>query len=279
MMQESEAFVMQESEDLVMQESEKFMMQARKPDWYKEGWTLDIKTQSWVEDTDHQVEFLIHTMKLTGKERILDLACGFGRHSLALARRGFSVVGVDLTKDYIEDARKQAKEEGLKIEFIQSDLRDLNFDEEFDVVLNMGDGAIGYLENDTENLKIFDTVAASLRPGGKHFMDIMSADYADTHFPCSLWDSGLHGLTLSRFEWDKESRIMLYGQNDFAYGKVLTKPVFTTGNPTRLYHADEIRSIMNQRNMQVIGMYGKFDGTPYSSNEIQMMVYSQKGAV
>lgn len=61
-------------------------------------------------------------------------------------------------------------------------------------------GAIGYLENDTENLKILDVVAKALKPGGKHFMDIVSADYADTHFPCKLWDAGERGLTLSSFE-------------------------------------------------------------------------------
>ena len=76
----------------------------RQPDWYKYGWSLDIKEQSWTEDTENQVEFLIKTLRLTGEERILDLACGYGRHALALARRGFSVVGVDITPVYIEDA-------------------------------------------------------------------------------------------------------------------------------------------------------------------------------
>lgn len=53
-------------------------MKAQKDDWYKHGWTLDIKNQSWVEDTENQVDFIIKTLRLTGKERILDLACGYG---------------------------------------------------------------------------------------------------------------------------------------------------------------------------------------------------------
>ena len=248
----------------------------KKDSWYKEIWSLDIKDQSWTEETNAQVDFLIRTLELTGGERILDLACGFGRHSLELARRGFTVVGVDITRAYIEDAAAQAEKEGLPARFLHGDIRDLTFREEFDVVLNMADGAIGYLENEAENLKIFDVISTALRPGGKHLMDIMSADYADTHFPCNLWDMGEKGLTLSRFEWDPDSRILLYGQNDFAYGAPLTKPVFGPADPIRLYHRDEIETILADRGMTVRQVYSRFDGTPGSSNAIQMIVYAQK---
>jgi 2-polyprenyl-3-methyl-5-hydroxy-6-metoxy-1,4-benzoquinol methylase len=74
-------------------------MQAKKSDWYKYGWTLDIKNQSWVENTEQQVDFIIKTLNLSGEERILDLACGYGRHSLSFARKGYSVVGVDITPE------------------------------------------------------------------------------------------------------------------------------------------------------------------------------------
>lgn len=249
----------------------------RKPsDWYKYGWSLDIKNQSWTEETVKQIDFLIDALALSGHERILDLACGFGRHSLELGRRGFSVVGVDITKTYIDDAIKQAAAENLPATFLHADIRSLTFREEFDVVLNMADGAIGYLESETENLKIFDAISRALRPGGKHVMDIMNADYADTHFPCNLWDMGQTGITLSRFEWDAESRIMLYGQNDFVYGDVLSMPRFDLADPIRLYHRGEIETIMAQRGMRVMKVFSRFDGTPGTDNDIQMIVYSQK---
>lgn len=251
-------------------------MKKCKSDWYKTIWSLDIKEQSWVEDTKHQVDFLIKEMNLTGNERILDLACGFGRHSLEFARRGFKVVGVDITYDFIQDAMENAKKDNLPAEFICSDIRELSFDNEFDCVINMADGAIGYLENDEENEKIFDCVAKALKPGGKHFMDIMSADYADTHFPCNLWDAGSYALTLSRFEWEKSTNILIYGQQDIEYGSELKKPEFVEGNPTRLYHEEEVNQIMKDRNMKVSKMFGTFDGVPASSNEIQMMVISEK---
>ena len=244
--------------------------------WYKEIWSLNIKNQSWTEDTKRQVDFIISALNLKGNERILDLACGFGRHSLELARRGFRVVGVDITEAYILDARKQAECENLSAVFIHADIRDIQFSEEFDVVLNMADGAIGYLENEEENLKIFDVVSRALKPGGRHFMDIMSADYADNHFPCSLWDPGEKSLTLSRFEWDRETRIMLYGQKGYTYGEIFTKPEFGPGDPIRLYGRREIEAILALRGMKVKSVYARFDGTPWTPNDIQMITVSQK---
>ena len=52
-------------------------------------------------------------------------------------------------------------------------------------------------------MKIFEIVSNALKKGGKHFMDIMNGSYAETHFPCKLWDEGEKCLILSAFEWEK----------------------------------------------------------------------------
>lgn len=222
-------------------------MRAKNADWYKHGWSLDIKNQSWVEDTENQVDFIIKTLNMTGEERILDLACGYGRHSISFARKGFSVVGIDITQEYINDAIKNSNDESLDAEFINSDIRDIRFKNEFDVVLNIADGAIGYLETDEENLKIFDVVARALKSGGKHFADICNAEYAEHFFPKVGWEIGEKALALSKFEWNKETRRMLYGGWDIPYGLPAQKPNITTGDPTRLYSIAELKSILQQR--------------------------------
>lgn len=94
---------------------------------------------------------------------------GYGRHSLEFARRGFSVTCVDITPAYIQFAREEARRQWLQAGFLCCDIRQIRFDDEFDVVQNMADGAIGYLENDEENRKNFSVAAKALKHGGRHF--------------------------------------------------------------------------------------------------------------
>lgn len=252
------------------------IMKPMENDWYKKIWTLDIQNQSWVENTRKEVDFLIEKLDLKGDEKVLDLACGFGRHSLELARRGFNVTGVDITSAYIKYATEQAKIEELNVRFICSDIRELQFENEFDVVLNMADGAVGYLENDEENLRIFVIVSKALKSGGKHFMDIMNGDYATTHFPCKLWAAGEKCLTLSNFEWNDETKTLIYGQLDFPYGEALPVPVMEEGNTIRLYSCSEIEEIYSKLGMYVFDSYADYNGKPASSKDIQLMICSRK---
>ena len=255
---------------------EVYFMKALDANWYKSIWSLDIKEQSWVEDTETQVDFVVSSLELTGKERILDLACGFGRHALSLARRGFQVTGVDITKEFIKDAIQTANTEGLNAQFINSDIRDLHIANEYDIVLNLADGAVGYLESDEENLKIFKVISNALKPGGKHFMDICNAEHADHYFPSQYWDAGETALSISRFEWDDKKRIMLFGDNTITYGESAKKPNIEYGAPQRLYSLDEIDGIWKQLGMQVVQTFSNYFGKGASYKELQLMVHSRK---
>ena len=165
----------------------------------------------------------------------------------------------------------------LELDFVMTldgPIRTITFDKEFDVVLNMADGAIGYLEDDGENHKIFSVIAKALKNGGKHFMDIMNGSYAQTHFPCKLWDAGEKGLTLSAFEWEKDRKTLIYGQVDYMYGEALYKPEMKEGNPIRLYSLDEITEIFGKLGLRICNSFADFSGKPSSDNDIQLMVYS-----
>ena len=241
------------------------------------GWTLAIKDMSWVENTEQEVEFLIKTMSLNGTERILDLACGFGRHSLALAERGFSVVGVDITPVFIEDAKTSAAEKNLDIEFICSDIRSISYVKEFDVVLNLADGAIGYFENEHDNMKIFDVVSRALKPGGKHFMDICNGEHAECCFPERCWEAGSKTLSLADFRWDAQTKRMLYSESVIPYGELVERPVLSDSYPgIRLYSKEELKKILEERGMTIIDTYSDYLGAPDSYKNLQLMVYSRK---
>ena len=241
------------------------------------SWSLDIKKMSWTENTEKEVEFLIRTLALTGRERILDLACGFGRHSLAFAARGYEVVGVDLTPEFIADARKTAEERRYDATFVCADIREVAYREEFDVVLNLADGAIGYLENDAENLKVFDAVTRALKPGGKHFMDICNREHAERCFPRKGWEIGKQALSLADLRWDAVNRRMLYSGWFIPYGEVAERPVFDDPHPgIRLYSKNEISEIMKERGMHIVETFGDYGGAPDTYKKLQLMIFSRK---
>ncbi len=241
------------------------------------GWSLHIKDQSWVEDTENQVDFVISTLGLRGDERILDMACGFGRHALSLARRGFSVVGVDITEAYIEDARREAAKASLNAAFHLCDVRDIDFREEFDVVLNLADGAIGYFATDEENLVTFDKIAQALRPGGKHFMDVCNAEHAEQYFPKRHWQIGSKILSLPEFDWDRDRRRMIYGGWEIAFGEVAQRPVpMGRGDGARLYSLGELEAILRERQMHVVQAFSDYYGKEATAKELQLLVYARK---
>jgi len=244
----------------------------------QDGWNLHIKDESWVEDTENQVDFIINTLGLTGNERILDMACGFGRHTLSLARRGYSVLGVDITAEFINDAKSEAQKQSLcNAEFLLSNIRDINFKDEFDVVLNLADGAIGYFETDVENLVIFDKIARALKPGGKHFMDVCNAEHAEQFFPKRNWQIGSKILALPEFDWDKENRRMIYGGWEIVFGEIAQRPVpIGKGGGPRLYSLQELDEILRERSMDIVQTFSNYYGKPSTPKEMQLMIFSIK---
>ncbi len=246
-----------------------------------EDWSLSIKEMSWVEHTVEEVDFVVEALALRGGERVLDLACGYGRHALELARRGYRVVGVDITAAYIADARASAAQEGLGAEFVLADVREVAYAAEFDVVLNMADGAIGYFDTDAENLRLFDVIGRALRPGGRHVMGVCSAEHAAKHFPKRHWEAGSRCLSLADFEWDAATSRMQYRGHLFRFGDVLEAipDAFppAEGFGTRLYTLAELADILGRRGLAITAAYGAYDtAIPASPERLMQVVCSQK---
>ncbi len=87
--------------------------------------------------TAQEVEGLERILHLRKASRILDLACGAGRHAIELARRGYQVTGYDLSEDLVRRARADAKRAKVKVSFVRGDMRELDFRGRFDAVINM----------------------------------------------------------------------------------------------------------------------------------------------
>lgn len=104
--------------------------------------------------------------------RILDLACGKGRHSIYINQKGYDVTGIDLSAASIAYARQFTREE---LHFDVHDMRHPYKPNYFDFVLNLFT-SFGYFEHDTDNVVALSAIAESIKPGGKLVIDFMNTD-------------------------------------------------------------------------------------------------------
>jgi len=122
-----------------------------------------------------EVDAIVELLQPASGARLLDVACGWGRHSVELARLGFTVTGVDLSTRLLEEAADAAREEGVAVRWLERDIREMDFDGEFDGALSLF-SSLGYFASDEEDLRVLTGIRRALRPGGLFLLDTMHRD-------------------------------------------------------------------------------------------------------
>ncbi len=125
--------------------------------------------------TPKQVSRFIKLLKMKKGMKVLDLCCGPGRVSLELARRGYTIVGVDHMPHALREAKKRARKEKLSCKFILGDMSSFRKPESFNVVLSIFT-SFGYFKNQKQNQQVLSNIYTSLKPGGKLLMELMSRE-------------------------------------------------------------------------------------------------------
>lgn len=123
------------------------------------------------------IDKIVSYLKPDGGSRMLDVACGKGRHSMHLAAKGFDVTGIDLSVDSIKAASENEKE---NLHFYCHDMRLLFWINYFDVVFNLFT-SFGYFATERENDDAIRTMATALKPGGILVVDYLNTAYAVAH--------------------------------------------------------------------------------------------------
>jgi SAM-dependent methyltransferase len=159
--------------------------------WWEDFFNDDyIRTMEKVSDRqiEREVNFIEESLGVERGSALLDLACGTGRHAVELASRGYEMVGLDLSLAMLARAGDEAQDRGVKMNFVQGDMREMTFDEQFDAVFSWNT-SFGYFEEE-KNLAVVGRVHKALKTGGMFLLDVANRDFLTRQSPSLAWFEG-----------------------------------------------------------------------------------------
>jgi SAM-dependent methyltransferase len=202
---------------------------------------------------------------------VLDVPCGFGRHSVGLGRAGYRVVGVDRSQTLVDEARRRTGHQRWP-KLVTADYRQLPFaDGSFDVALNLF-SSLGYL-GDEEDTRVLAEIGRVLRPDGRVIIEMMHRDRLVSGFNERSW----HLLG--------EGRLLLEQRTfDYAAGVAqTTQTLIDTGGEresrtfsVRVYSATELLGMLARAGFAESKCYGDFDGAPFTPST-RLIVLARAG--
>lgn len=239
---------------------------------------LRLHTQP-ADRTAAQVDLIESALALPTGARVVDLACGTGRHAVALAERGYQVTCVDLSADYLARAANHAAAHGVHIELLKADARDLAGvpDSAVDAVICMY-SSFGYFTDERDNAAVLAEAARVLgRPYGALLLDVINRDwFVRNHFPSEFVPEPAAGVPAGPFvvrDYEEiDGRVYLH-QNTFdPTTSRLRWTCRDARDPTRervvvdyrMYSAHELLGLLHRTGLAPVTLFGDYDGTPYT---------------
>lgn len=181
--------------------------------WYRQiaaGWARRMisgdEPAAWAYNTEPEIQFAIQHLRLRPEHRILDLGCGWGRHSLPLAVYGLQVVGLDLSHELLALARYHARRQNLPIQWVEADLAHMPLRGSFDAVMQFCGNLLTWFAHRDQALEALWNVSSVLRPGGRL---LLGTDDWQPELPdrSQYWDEWRGGAAIYRHHYDQQMRI------------------------------------------------------------------------
>lgn len=224
------------------------------------------------ERTEEEVEFILSILDTQPGARVLDVPCGHGRHAIAFAQHGYEVTGYELNKHFLEVARKEADKKGMTITWLQGDMREINFNKEFDVALNLFT-AMGYFEEDADDQKFLDGVYRALRPGGEFILDYLNAYRLLRNFKPQNWEQ----LSDSTYVLHEREFDVVTGTMHDTKVHLDTDGEYTVTTNVRFYTPTELIKMLQQSGFTTAKTYGDFTGSALTMDAKRLIIHARKG--
>lgn len=239
-------------------------------EWWRESFGPAYLRMDIHNSSEEEVETILSLLELEPGARILDLCCGYGRHSIPLAERGFSVVGLDASPVMLEKAAQNARSKGVEVDWVLGDMRSIPFDSEFDAVINLFT-SFGYFDFETDDFAVLEEIEKVLKPEGRFLIDIVNRD------------SLLAGFAPRR--WEKRGNTYVLEENSFNLltSRVETRAILLTDAreeelfwSVRLYTAAELFFFMRGAGLEVIDVVGDWDESEYTRESTRLIAVAEK---
>jgi len=205
--------------------------------------------------------------------RVLDMACGPGRHSLELARRGYRVTGVDRTARYLEQLSTAARVEELEVEVVRRDMRDFRRPRSFDAAL-MWFTSLGYFEDPEDHHRVLLNLHDSLVPGGRLAVDVLGKEIV------------ARGIIERWWQWiDPEQLLLEEREVTRSWTWLHTRWTLLRGGERthwtmaqRLWSASELVAALRRAGFVHVSAHGGLDGAPYDGSAWRLIVVGERGS-
>ncbi len=243
--------------------------------WYRRAFRDDyllVYSHRTLKEARQQVAVAIRHLPFAPGQKLLDIACGSGRHLLAFAERGAQVTGIDLSPTLLEEAKTLFAESKFTATLKRVDMRKLPFREQFDGA-SMWFTSFGYFAREADDLQALKAMAATLRPGGWWWIDIPNPVYLRAHLipESSRTVKGLHG----RAEIDEQRRLV--GDRVI---KTITirddKGERSYEERVRLYTPEQFGSVIKRAQLTTHGVLGDYSGKALAATRPRQIWYGLK---
>jgi SAM-dependent methyltransferase len=242
------------------------------------GTDFDKATQ-WAKRLDQEIPFLRAWLRSWNAQHVLDLACGTGRHCLALAREGFAMTGVDASPAMLEEARRHAMDESIPCGFIQADMRHGWEVEAQDAILCVGNSLC--LLPDWQAVRdTLATIHAQLAPAGGIILHVLNyqrlAQPEHAFFPLKTdLEEGRarrHFLKMIEVKGD-EARVHMIRMEEESPGKWVRR---VSSDRLTVLRAPDLMHELVLAGFGEVQVYGSLKGETYHSNSHDVVLCARK---
>ncbi|UOE92139.1 class I SAM-dependent methyltransferase [Alkalihalobacillus sp. LMS39] len=233
--------------------------------WYEEHFQTDYLMiyKHRHENASSELEKLLPFISINENMTVLDLCCGYGRHSRYLAQRGWRVTGVDLSTPLLQEAITLSLNE--PIQYMRCDMRNLPFHTEMDLVVNMFT-SFGYFKTDEDNEKVIQGVNRALVPGGYFIFDYLNSAYIQSNLnPFSKESIGKTEIIQHRkiINGFVHKSILISDENEKRRYEEMIK----------LYDVHELMKMLQQNGFAIEATFGNYDAKPFDIQSSPRLIF------